>query len=550
MQFRPYLRPLGPSVDVKHGLSVALLASMWLGLASAASAPAPIWSKDVKALGNIAVADNGDISFIGSDAKLHRLDSAGKEKWAYTLGDIGRAQPLLTPQGTTLVAAYDDYLQALDQSGKKLWATKLDGDIFAAPALRPDGSVIVATSAGTIYALSNQGQILWQRAAGAAVFSSPVVGREGHIYFGTQGNSFMALSDKGEVLWSFKTGSTVFSSPALDAQGNLYFGSGDKKIYSLTPTGQLRWSYATGGFVNASPIVTTSGLVVVGSYDSKLYALTLDGQKAWDYTATGSIAAPAAELAGGTLLVGDLGGTLHAVNLAGQALWSLKAGEKIDTSVNVSPQGTVYVAAASKLSAFSALPPLADGPWSFYRQVAAGYGRPLNTQEQAKFSALKQAAAQKVLATLPRPSTLQPVSAPKPVTPPSPSSTSNPLSSKNLPSDLAAQIRLSNRELVLPLDRTLSALGVQQSEQLPSGVRFVLGEQSYNLATQRLSNGSGEWVSLHDLSRLNNIQASYQSGQYHLSLQNKPLLNLKLALAELLPLTTTQEFPEVIHITP
>ncbi len=522
--------------------------------ASTWSKPAPTWSKDVKALGNVAVGDNGDISFIGLDATLYHLDSSGNVLWSYKLGDIGRAQPVLTPEGDTIVAAYDDTLQALDRTGKKRWAVTLDGDLFATPALRSDGSLIAASSAGSVYAVSPAGQILWRYRAGVPIFSSPVVDTNGQIYFGTQGNTFVALSGSGQLLWSYPTGSTVFSSPAIDAQGNLYFGSGDKKVYSLSPTGTQRWTYLTDGFVNASPVVTSGNLVVVGSYDGKLYALTTDGQKVWDYTATGPIAAPAAELTGGTLLVGDLNGTLHALSGNGQPYWALKVGNKIDTSVNVSPQGTVYVqTGGGKVSSFTALAPLADGPWSFYRQVAAGYGRPLSTQERRSIQALKQAAAQKALANLPKQITpAVPVAV-------QPSVQQQPTQATPPPvAPLASLARNEKGLVVWPLAAVIGSLGGHTPQLLPGVARFQLGQQQATLPLTWLSTASGDkapWVSLKDLGSLNTggktVQASYTptsagAGEYRLTLDGKPLFSTVLELPALLKPVANPEFPGVI----
>ena len=49
------------------------------------------WTKDLKVIGSVSIAPNGDLIFIGSDAKLHRTDAGGAEKWNFALGDIGRA---------------------------------------------------------------------------------------------------------------------------------------------------------------------------------------------------------------------------------------------------------------------------------------------------------------------------------------------------------------------------------------------------------------------------------------------------------------------------
>jgi outer membrane protein assembly factor BamB len=108
--------------------------------------PAVAWLKDLKTLGSVSIAPDGDLYFIGSDAKLHRLAPDGKERWNFALGDIGRAQPVVGPGGRVYLTDYDDYVYAISAAGKLDWKAKLDGDIIASPALRADGSLIAAGS--------------------------------------------------------------------------------------------------------------------------------------------------------------------------------------------------------------------------------------------------------------------------------------------------------------------------------------------------------------------------------------------------------------------
>ena len=534
--------------------------------AAAGAAPIPTWTQQVKALGALSVADNGDVVFIGSDAKLHRLGRDGQEKWAFALGDVGRAQPILTPQGVTIAVAYDDTLYAIDADGKKLWSVRLDGDLYASPALRGDGSIIVASSTGSVFAFNVAGGQLWQTRIGFPIYSSPVIAPDGSIYFGTQGNELVALDVAGKLKWSFRTGSTVFGSPALDAAGNIYFGSGDKAIYSLTPQGKLRWTRRTASFVNASPIITSSNLVVVGSYDGNVYALTLDGQDAWVYPAGAPVVAAAAELVG-EIVVGDMGGTLHAINAQGQALWRLKIGERIDTSVNVSPAGTLYLATASgKLSAYAGQPPLADGAWTFYRNVATGLGRALSAADAASLSALKRPAALRAAAsaqaTLPQIITAQQPTTPAANTQAAPSAPPKVavLPPRPLPTPAqlaqaaAQQARVDRGQIVLPIS-VLSALGASVTVQTPRSVTLRLGRDVSTLPLRLLGQGKqrGAWLALADLG---SIRVGNQAGsgrydmaarRYSLLLGGKNALSLNLDLPALLRLDPGKEFPDVIE---
>lgn len=334
------------------------------------------WRQDLKVMSSIKVTTQGDLIFMTKDRKLQRTNAEGRKLWSFPLGDIGRAQPLLTPEKDILVVSYDDHIYKISGDGQLIWKTKLDGDLYATPALRPDGSIVVSTAGGSVYTLNKQGKILWRYRVGAAVFSSPALANDGTIYFGGHNNHLHALTPNGKLKWKFKAGSLIFSSPALDAVGNVYFGSSDRFIYSVSPKGKLRWRKETGRFVNASPIVTSRGLVVIGSYDGNVYGLTTEGRGIWTYQIGAFVTAPAIELNDGTLLVGDLQGGLHALSSEGMGLWVLNTGRKIDTSVALSTNGKGYFSNESGLLfQLQGLAPVASGPWTTFRGTVDGWGR-------------------------------------------------------------------------------------------------------------------------------------------------------------------------------
>jgi len=126
-------------------LFTALLTTSLLGVlpgasSTAATAPQISWTKDLKVIGSVSVAPSGDLYFIGADAKLHHTDSRGVEKWNFTFGDIGRAEPIVLPGGGVIAGSYDDTLYSIDPSGKLVWKTKLDGDIYATRRCGPTGA--------------------------------------------------------------------------------------------------------------------------------------------------------------------------------------------------------------------------------------------------------------------------------------------------------------------------------------------------------------------------------------------------------------------------
>lgn len=350
------------------------------------------WVAEIGALSGAASVEGGAV-VLGAERQVYRLGSDGAVQWKAALGDIGRAFPVVRPDGSLLAAAYDDRLHALSASGQPLWSARLDGDIFASPALLPDGSAAVATAGGSLYRVGANGEVLWRRSLGGPSYSSPAVSRDGRIYLGSQAGTVFAFDQGGQPLWTFQAGRSVFSSPALDAAGNVYFGSADRHIYSLTPQGQLRWKQPLSGFVNASPLVTARGQVVVGSFGGELNAYGLDGALAWSYPAGAAITAAATELWNGDLLVGDLSGVLHRVSAAGQGVSRQDLGERIDTPVTAADDGTWLVVADGQLRAYAGGWPQAAGPWSSFRGTPQGWGRALGDAEQAALLARRQQTA-------------------------------------------------------------------------------------------------------------------------------------------------------------
>ncbi|WP_189642445.1 outer membrane protein assembly factor BamB family protein [Deinococcus piscis] len=467
---------------------------------SALSQQEPSWAASIGALSGAASVEGGAV-VLGAERQVYRIGAAGQVQWQAPLGDIGRAFPLVRPDGSLLVAAYDDRLYALSAAGQPLWNTRLDGDIFASPALLPDGSAVVATAGGSLYRIGASGEVLWRQPLGAPSYSSPAVGQGGQIYLGSQTGKVFAFDQAGNALWTFQAGRSVFSSPALDAAGNLYFGSADRHLYSLTPQGQLRWKQALTGFVNASPIVTAREQVVVGSFGGELNAYRLDGTPAWSYPAGAAITVAATELWNGDLLVGDLSGVLHRVSAAGQAVSRQDLGERMDTPVTVADDGTWLLVVDGQLRAYAGGWPQAAGPWSSFRNTPQGWGRTLTETEQtALLIRRRQTAAslEAVQAMPPTPAPADPV--PAPVLPelagrpdlPAPSGTG------------IGQPRLIGGRVHLPLPALAAAYGLElrpltgQPEQ-PAQAELVQGEQRWSVPAVLV--GGVPYASIGDLGR-------------------------------------------------
>ncbi|MCY1701724.1 outer membrane protein assembly factor BamB family protein [Deinococcus sp. SL84] len=507
------------------------------GRVQASAGQVPVWTANVGALSGAASVERGAV-VLGEGRQVYRIGAAGEVLWKASLGDMGRAFPIVRPGGSLLVAAYDDRLYALSAAGQPLWNTRLDGDIFASPALLPDGSAAVATAGGSLYRIGAGGEVLWKASLGSPGYSSPAVGQDGHIYLGSQSGRVAAFDQSGKLLWTFQAGRSVFSSPALDAAGNLYFGSADRFLYSLTPQGELRWRQPLGGFVNASPVVTARGQVVVGSFAGELNAYGLDGTPAWSYPAGAAITAPATELWNGDLLVGDLSGVLHRVTAGGQPVSRDDLGDRIDTPVTAADDGTWLVVVDGALRAYAGGWPQAAGPWSSFRSTPQGWGRVPSEGEQAAFAARRSQTAAPLEAALaqagqPVPTSAQPpqaqAQAPAPA-PAAPAASSSPPVPPvaTVPAPAATgQPRLIGGRVHLPLPALAAAYGLELRTapvQEGQGLRAELsrGEQRWSLPAALV--GGVPYASIGELGRQPGVRVGTSAQGLNVEWAGQPLL--------------------------
>lgn len=232
--------------------------------------------------------------------KLYAIDTAGKIKWAYTMGIIRGTSPVIGADGTIYMVDYNGVIYALNPDGNLKWSYTLRypfGGVnyyvnidYNTPVIGSDGTIYIATHngryistsknevrsyIGVLYAITDYGAYgdkEWLYDFGEALYGSPAIGSDGTLYV-TSASGIHALNPDGNIIWSYNTGevtNTGLTSPAIGKDGTIYFGSGTH-FYALTPDGDLKWRSLVGTVVG-SPAIGNDGTLYIGTLDGTFYA--------------------------------------------------------------------------------------------------------------------------------------------------------------------------------------------------------------------------------------------------------------------------------------
>ena len=220
-------------------------------------------------------------------------------------------------------------------------------------------------------------------ATGGVVFSEPAitgplgasVGSDGGvssvIVFGSHDKSIYGVTPDGTIKWRKPTQDLVWCSPALGPGGVVYVGSDDDRLYALdVADGTVRWTFTAGPCrinVGTGPeaarcdvdAVTVGPDGTVYASADGLYALRPDGTVRWKFApgvthcASGA-AVGSQEGDGGTVFVGCRDHGFYALDpMTGAKRWEFRAGDDVDSTAAIAPDGTVYVGSDDhKLYAF------------------------------------------------------------------------------------------------------------------------------------------------------------------------------------------------------
>ncbi len=305
----------------------------------------------------VALARDGAALAYGAwDKKLHLLDAAGKELFAFPTEDFVKGVAVSQGGATVVAGSYDKYLYTIAKDGKMLWRYKVDNPVRAAD-VSADGSTIAAgTWRGSIYLLNRRGDLLWKERLDRTALD-------------------LAVSDDGNLIVA---------------------GLEDGAVLAFNKRGGKAWEFRTKGAVRAVDISPDGSRVVAGGEDSVLYCLSKDGDLIYRYEANETVVGARFVCMGAAVAVATNYSYVHFLNRQGDVvllrhapedIWSFDANREGTQLAFATKEGNVIVADNSELAALV----VEDGARRI-GQIAAE-GVPVTEAENLAKEALKQVKA-------------------------------------------------------------------------------------------------------------------------------------------------------------
>ncbi|MEQ9297821.1 MAG: PKD domain-containing protein [Cyclobacteriaceae bacterium] len=336
-----------------------------------------------------AIADDGTVfvTLSGKEgvANVHAINPDGSEKWQKEVGDIVRASPVISDDGSSIfVASYDDNVYALSASdGSTIWNLDVGNNAkYSTPALGLDGSLYVGLQTDNVHAINADGTEKWVFATGGDVNGSPIIGSDGTVFVHSIDDFLYALDPTdGSKVWEYFYGNWSGTALAFTAESNIIV-AGEKDaetgvIAAVSNTGSELWSInttavsgsasTTGKIDQGGAAVGPDGTIYVGTKGPEIVALNpADGSVNWSYSKAefvGIGSTPAIDNRG-FIYFGDDSGLFTVLDPQGNVVFELNLGTKIWASATIGDDGTVYIGAtqADDTGVFYAINFHANGP--------------------------------------------------------------------------------------------------------------------------------------------------------------------------------------------
>jgi outer membrane protein assembly factor BamB len=321
-----------------------------------------------------AAVVNGRVYIGDWTSKIYCLDHAtGALIWNYTCGGSMAASPAVV-DGKVYTGSGDFNVYCLDAvTGEKIWNYTTGDEVYSSPAV-VDGKVYVGSDDDNMYCLdADTGAKIWNYTTGDDIYANAPAVVDGKVYVGSNDDNMYCLdADTGAKIWNYTTGDNVVSMVTV-ADGRVFAGSDDDNVYCWNAaTGALIWNYTTGGDVSHPGLA--DGKVYIGSFDRNLYCLNATtGAQIWNYT-TGNYVVTPPSIADGKVYFGSFDRNVYCLDAAtGDFIWSYTTtGGSIFYSSPAIANGVVYVAAGSKVYAFSDLDAPIPAPYDWDVGVNVG----------------------------------------------------------------------------------------------------------------------------------------------------------------------------------
>lgn len=273
------------------------------------------------------LADDGSIYQMDTDNKLIALNPQGQTLWTFDFGNSTINQPNLGRDGTIYHATRAGVVYAIDAQGNEKWrlALSVATELYHHMIVTGADNILVSDSSSSIYSVSSSGQIYWQKSFDNLQYAAFSADKYGSIYI-SHNNGVFAIDEQGNQLWNNELSVQFFHGFVIDKEDNLIGQGVNGHVYSLnSDTGEINWQYHLDaiGTVNASPTATDDGSILVGNGNNMLISL-------------------------------DKTGLLR---------WKKQIGNSLNTSPAVAPNGTIYTATQTNLTAINNDQIVFDSGW-------------------------------------------------------------------------------------------------------------------------------------------------------------------------------------------
>ncbi|HKP36003.1 MAG TPA: PQQ-binding-like beta-propeller repeat protein [Pyrinomonadaceae bacterium] len=299
-----------PTRSLQVGFTtMALLLTMWSGLAGARSADTPLqlsqphtlkWRYASDQTTNFTPAHDGKTVFVplagGTLLALNVMN--GQLRWKAEAGGEVSAAPAVDEQIVYVATEFPGSentgtrgtLRALSkETGITLWLKTLQAPIRGNLIAGPTALYAGATN-GSVYAFDKTtGRSIWVNQYADGFASEPTL-TGGRLYIGSIGGWLLALNQAtGDLLWSYRARGPIQGSIAVTTDG-VYFGSGDGYVYAFNEKKKKpRWKRRTGAGVQA--VVASEHGVLASSLDNFAYLLSKNGSVLWRQLLPGRVPA-------------------------------------------------------------------------------------------------------------------------------------------------------------------------------------------------------------------------------------------------------------------
>ncbi|MGA1848931.1 MAG: fibronectin type III domain-containing protein [Thermoplasmatota archaeon] len=262
------------------------------------------------------------------DGGLYSYDLTGDLDWYADTGYLGINPPILTYNGTILVASVNRSLNSNEpvllgfhMNGKLDWIWEGEDTTGVQYfCVQPDGTIVIPASKEPVYLVNRDGTNRSSIIAFSNVETSVISDEDGYVYFGTTsmgvvkvdpdglpvvyhwgdatprgsfispslgpdgtlivnsfGGSMDATSSGGGDKWLYEfappTSPTRGSNPSVGSDGSIFFGREDVGAIALHPNGTLRWKLASLNVSSHVPVIGQDGTVYYPGNNGSMYAV-------------------------------------------------------------------------------------------------------------------------------------------------------------------------------------------------------------------------------------------------------------------------------------